>query len=287
LKWLLGLVLLGIALVFFWKQQVDSRPENAVVRAAQQYLAALGRGDFETAYAMLSRDSQASCSLEDFKRLRAKTPWVWGNVAVARMEPDAVLVSYDLQLTGEPAEKDYLFFALEDGRWVRPYNWNLMQRIENDFDRNAPDQALLEAEVAVKINPRDPMARGYVCEAVYYLKNPSETDKQCQVALQLSQIYPSKLSPRSLYHLRAIMGDTLKNSLHKFPAAVEQYDAMLAFPDLAPEDRCDLWLARADAYAAMKRPDKAREDLASAAAVCAKPNDLSYIRLQQTRLQGR
>jgi len=38
--------------------------------------------------------------------------------------------------------------------------------------------ALIRAQEAVRINPRDPMARGYLCEAVYYRKVPEETERE-------------------------------------------------------------------------------------------------------------
>jgi hypothetical protein len=128
------------------------------------------------------------------------------------------------------------------------------------------------------------MARGYLCEAVFYRKVPAETEQECSFALQLSKIYPSKLSLKSLYHLHAILGDTYKNALRKYPEAVAQYDALLAFPDLAPTDQCDLLLARADTRIAMGAGPEAAADLKAAAGVCVKPADLDYIRKRQAAL---
>jgi hypothetical protein len=97
----------------------------------------------------------------------------------------------------------------------------------------------------------------------------------------LSQIYPSKLSLKSLYHLHAILGDTYKNALKKYPEAIAQYDALLAFPDLAPADQCDLLLARCDTRIAMGRNAEAAADLQTAAGVCTKPEDFDFIRKRQ------
>ena len=111
-----------------------------------------------------------------------------------------------------------------------------------------------------------------------FINKPAETERECSAALQLSQIYPSKLSLKSLYHLHAILGDTYKNALRKYPEAVAQYDVLLAFPDLAPADQCDLLLARADTRIAMGQNTEAAADLQTAAGVCTKPEDLGYIR---------
>jgi hypothetical protein len=130
------------------------------------------------------------------------------------------------------------------------------------------------------------MARGYLCEAVYFRKVPEETERECAAALQLSQTYPSKLSLKSLYHLHAILGDTYKNSLRKYPQAVAQFDALLAFPDLAPADQCDLLLVRADTLLAMGKGDEAAADLQTAAGLCTKPEDLAFIRQRQSALNA-
>jgi len=260
------------------------RPQNEVPRMAARYLDALSRGNFPDAYALLSHEAQAHCTIDEFRAWREDTPWTWSDIRLARLEPAAAVVKYRLLIQGQSPKEDFLTFLREDGRWVRPYNWNLLRRAEESFSRNDPDMALILAQEAVNIDPRDPMARGYLCEAVYYRKVPAETERECSFALQLSKVYPSKLSVKSLYHLHAILGDTYKNSLRKYPEAVAQYDAMLAFPDLAPADHCDLLLARADTRFAMGAGTEAAADLKAAAGSCVKPADLDYIRKRQAAL---
>ena len=262
------------------------RPQDAIPRAAAQYLKALSEGNLPAAYALLSRASQTHCTLDEFRSGREDTPWTWSDIKLARLEDEAAVVKYRLLVKGQPAKDDFLIFLLEDGRWVRPYNWNLLQRAEYAFARNDPDMALILSQEAVAIDSRDPMARGYLCEAVYYRKVPAETERECAAALQLSQVYPSNLSLKSLYHLHAILGDTYKNALQKYPEAVAQYDALLAFPDLPPADQCDLLLARADTRIAMGKSAETAADLQGAAVVCTKPEDLAYIRKRQTALRA-
>jgi hypothetical protein len=205
---------------------------------------------------------------------------------LTRLEHEAAVVKYRLLVKGQPAKEDFLIFLLEDGRWVRPYNWNLLQRVEDAFARDDPDMALILAQEAVSIDSRDPMARGYLCEAVYYRKVPEETARECAAALQLSRTYPSNLSLKSLYHLHAILGDTYKNALQEYPKAIAEYDALLAFPNLAPPDQCNLLLARADTRFAMGKDAEAAGDLQAAAGVCTKPDDLGYIRKRQAVLNA-
>jgi hypothetical protein len=247
----------------------------------------LSRGDYAGAYQLLSPGAKASCTLEDFRRMRDSTPWSWSELIPLKVEADSVLLEYALSVSGRPAEKDYLFFTLEGGQWVRPYNWHLIQRIEQAFERNDPDMALIHAHEAVRINPRDPMARGYLCEALYYRKVAEQLERECELAVQLTQVYPSKLSAKSLYHLRAILGDAYKNASRKYPQAVEQYAALLEFPNLSAQDRCDLTLALADSRLAMAKPVEALADLAGAAGLCAKPADLDYIRRKKAELGAR
>lgn len=285
--WILLALGLGLAAWQAGKRREERRPETLVPRLAAQYLEALRRNDAAKAYSMLSRSAQAGCTLEEFLRLRDTAPWSWSGLALARVEPEAVLVQYDLILEGRPPERDYLLFALEDGRWVRPYNWSLLKKIEGAFDRNDPDTALVEAQRAVRINPRDPMARGYLCEAVYYRKIPREIERECVLALGLSQRYPSKLSAKSLYHLHAILGDSYKNALKKYPEAAAEYGVMLSFPNLSPADQCDLFLARSDAYASAGKSPEAAADLGRASGLCAKPADLDYIARRRSALEAR
>ena len=57
---------------------------------------------------------------------------------------------------------------MEGGRWTRPYNWLLMRKVEEAFKAGDPAAGLDAAEAAAAINPRDPMAWGYLCEAAYH-----------------------------------------------------------------------------------------------------------------------
>jgi len=70
------------------------------------------------------------------------------------------------------------------------------------------------------------------------------------------------------------------------PNAAE-YTAMLGFPEVAAQDKCDLLLARGDAYAAASRAADAIADLQSARSVCKRPDDLDYARKRLSALNPR
>ena len=177
----------------------------------------------------------------------------------------------------------------ENEKWVRPYNWTLMKKVEEAFDKGNADLGLLLAQTAAMVNPRDPMARGYLCEAAYYRKAPDNAVKQCLDALQLSQTYPSNLSLKSIYHLHAILADTYKNALKQPAAALDQYAQMLSFPDISPADQCEILLARSEAYYGLGRPGEAAADLERAEQLCVKKQDQEFIsRLREVmRVPGR
>ena len=280
---LILLLILALAAVAGTFYHNSHSPQKMVLRVTAQYLEALRHQDFQAAYSLLSQESKNQYSPEEFQAQREDASWSWSDARIARIEPAAAVVKYRLSIQGQAPSDDFIFFFLEENRWVRPYNWNLLKKAEAALDQNTPELALIFAQAAAHINPRDPMAQGYLCEAIYYSKAPVETQKACVLALDLSQTYPSKLSPKSLYRLHAILADTYKNSLGKYAEAAQEYDALLAFKDLSAQDKCDILLSRAEALFALDRKPQAQGDLDEAFGLCAKPEDLDYIRTHKGR----
>lgn len=285
---ILFLALLAVVLGFaLFQRFFASKPQLVVPRLAEQYLNALSQNDFMTAYAMLSPQAQAQSSIDEFRQLRDTTPWTWSNIEIKTTEPDAMLVQYDLALQGRPPQKDYLLFVKQGERWVRPYTWGLVRKAELAFDRGDADMAALVSQAATTVDPRDPMARGYLCEALYYRKLADAAERECRTAVELASKYPSKLTPKSLYHLHAILGDTYKNSLKRYDQAIQEYALMLDFPSLSADDQCELLLARADTFVQMSRPNDVKVDLVKAEGVCAKPEDRAFIAKKRAELEAR
>jgi hypothetical protein len=179
-----------------------------------------------------------------------------------------------------------VLFVQENDRWVRPYSWVLMRKVEEAFDKGNADMGLILANAAANVNPRDPMARGYLCEAAYYRKAPEEAERQCVSAIDLARVYPSNLSLKSLYHLHAILADTYKNALKKPDRALDQFAQMLSFPNISPADQCEILLARAEAYMSLSRPGEALADLDRSALMCARPTDRAYIEEMRRKLNA-
>lgn len=277
-----GMVVCGAVI---WRWYESQKPEVLVPRLAAQYLDALQRRDYAAAYAMFSDGARKNATLEEFKASRGDELWRWANLEIKHREPAAILLRYDLNVQGQQSRPDHLLFVKEGDRWVRPYNWTVMRKVEDAFEKGMPDNGLLLAQVAASINPRDPMARGYLCEAAYYRKAPQETVKQCEDALRLAQVYPSNLSLKSLYHLHAILADTYKNALRQPASALDQYAQMLAFPDISPADQCEILLSRAQAYYDLGRPGESAADLDRAEQLCVNKPDHEFIARLRAILQ--
>jgi len=277
---------IAVAGVGVWRYLESRKPEVLVPRLAAEYLEALRARDYPRAYAMFSEAARKNCTVDEFKASRDATEWTWSGLRVDYQEPGAMLLGYDLKASGAPPRRDHVLFTLEDGRWTRPYNWTLMRQVEESFEKGDADKGLILAQAAATINPRDPMAWGYLCEAAYYRKSPSDAESRCVKALQLAQTYPSNLTLKSLYHLHAILGDTYHHALRRPDRALDEYGQMLAFPGISPSDQCTILLARSAAYAEISRPGEALADVERGAQLCESPQDMEYIRRMRETLHA-
>jgi tetratricopeptide (TPR) repeat protein len=260
-----------------WAYRESRKPEILVPKLAAEYLEALRTKQYVAAYAMFSDAAKASATVDEFRASRDDTSWTWSGLALEYSEPGAMLFSYDLKASGAPPRKDHVLFTLEGQRWTRPYNWTVMRQVEDAFDKNDPEKGLILAQSAATINPRDPMAWGYLCEAAYYRKAPGDAALRCVRALELARTYPSNLTLKSQYHLHAILADTYHHALHLNDRALEQYAEMLSFPGISPADQCQILLARAQSYVEISRPGEALADLDRGAQLCADPHDQTFI----------
>jgi hypothetical protein len=116
------------------------------------------------------------------------------------------------------------------------------------------------------------MARGYLCEAAYYRKSPADTERQCLAAIDLSHVYPSNLSLKSLYHLHAILADTYKNALRKPELALDHLPRCWPSQALLPTSATSA--ARPRRISA--GPER-RWSTRTAPLLCVRPQDLAYI----------
>jgi hypothetical protein len=262
------LVMVGGAVFGLLLLRRQTSADVVVPKLARQYLESLQSNDYATAYNMLTEAARASCSLDEFRLLRDTTPWTWSNLSTAKIEPGAVVLQYDLSVENRPTIRDTLVFVNENGRWARPYNWPVLLKAEQAFERNDPDMALMQAGEAVRLDPRDPMARGYLCESVFFRRLTSRIESECRTALDLADRYPSKLSAKSLYHLHAILAEYYRTTPGSESKAIGEYTTMLQFPDMSPQDQCELYTARADMYSRLSQNAEADADRTSAKSVC-------------------
>ncbi|MBI4060354.1 MAG: zinc ribbon domain-containing protein [Elusimicrobia bacterium] len=265
----------SLAAVWYWNEY--DKPENAVRRAGVLYLEALRARDYAAAYSQFSDLARKHCTLEEFVASRDSAAWSWSGLRIEHAEPGAVLLAYELSVQGSPPRTDRVLFVQESAKWVRPYNWTLMRRLEEAFNNNRAEEGLVLAQTASRINPRDPLARSYLCEAAYYRKSPSDAVRECSAAIETARVYPSSLSPQNLYRLHAILADTYKNALRDPGSALDHFSRMLSFPSLSPADQCAILLARSEAYLALSRPGEALADADGAGRVCVRPRDADYI----------
>jgi tetratricopeptide (TPR) repeat protein len=269
-----------------WTFHQNRKPEILVPKLAARYLEALRTHDYAQAYDMFSVAAKQNSTLEEFKASRDDTVWTWSNITIEYQEPGAILLQYDLKASTAPVRQDRVLFTLDGDRWARPYNWTLMRQVEDSFDKGEPDKGLILAQAAATVNPRDPMAWGYLCEAAYYRKSPADVELRCLRALELARTYPSNLSLKSLYHLHAILADTYHHSLNKLDLALGEYAEMLSFPGISPADQCQILLARAQAFVAMSRPGEALLDLDRGTQLCVMPQDQRFIQQMRFTLRA-
>jgi tetratricopeptide (TPR) repeat protein len=280
---LIGICVAAVAVFRFYESR---KPEVVVPALAREYLESLRKGHYAQAYALFSPEAKKNCTESQLRSAFESTPWTWSNLNIVRREPDAFIFSYDKSLSGTRAQKEYLLLTQIGDQWEIPYNSSLIQAIEKSFNKADVDTGLAYAQIAKNVNPRDPIAWGYLCEAAYAKKLNSKIESYCLKALELANIYPSNLSPKSLLHLHAVMADTYHRKLNQPENAVQQYAALLAYPHLSREDQCQILLIRSQIYSDMSRPGEALNDLQRGATLCSAKKDVIFIQQMRENLHA-
>ncbi|MFA6092299.1 MAG: hypothetical protein WCU88_01945 [Elusimicrobiota bacterium] len=270
------LLLLGLMLQGAIHLRRNSDPKLQILRSASRYLQALQTGDVEKAYGLLSAESNRKMSLEEFRLLLppAMEP---GTLEIEMQEPDWALVRCAFQ--GQDGQiQERMSFQLEDGRWTRPYDWGLLAKAEAALSAGDAAAASQAAAQAAAVDPRDPLASAYACEAAYMRQDAQGALAACRSTVELAKKYPSQLNSANLFHLHAVLADLYKNSLNQPGEAVREYGILLSLPELGSAERCDIQLARADARVLQNDLAGALADYRSAANTCPPGEDASYAR---------
>ena len=206
------LVLAAAATLLFVYHRQSERPAVVVPRLTETYLSALAGADFDSAYDFFSHGARSHCTITEFRQLRGGDIWIVKNIKPVRIEPDSVVVSYDWSTPSREPITVYMLWAKEEGRWVVPYNLNLLKGVEAAVASNNPDVALLDSQEAVRVNPRDPIARASYCEAAFFRKFYEQALPECRTTLELASKYPSNISPERLRHVQMLVSRLEKGS---------------------------------------------------------------------------
>lgn len=281
---LLLLLALGFCALLFGLQHYQSHTPKAVAkRTAERYLAFMASGDYVDAYDMLTAAAKASCKIDDFRLMMDSAPWSWADARVAQLDAESAVVEYDLTQAGRPPRKDYVSLVLEGGAWSRPFNRGMNSSARAALEEGHQDMAFLKAQEAISVDPRDPIARGMLCEAAYARRLPDEIERQCGLALETARKYSSALGAAGLYRIYALLAATL-HANRQYSEAAQAYTAMLGFPGISNDDVCRLSFARAQAYGSLGQLPQAEGDLDRAAAACANQADKAAALRQKAAL---
>ncbi|MBI4803219.1 MAG: hypothetical protein HY796_11920 [Elusimicrobia bacterium] len=261
-------------------------PKFMLERTAKNYLKKLSTGRYEEAYALLSSNSKAACSMTDYvnysrQYYAASPPWEVRDVSAFVMAPEAAMVKYQLKEGSAAWRTDYISFVKEHDRWTRPYIWLLFEPIESAISKQDYPQALFLAQRLYLTDPMDPRSSGYLCVSQFFMGLYDRSADSCKKTISSVLTYPSGFSAGELFWFRVYYADSLR-FVQKYEEALKEYDELLKMPERLAKEQCPLYLNRADALVRMKKYDSALYDMLHADAVCPDANKAEV--LKKTRV---
>jgi|GEM_PF-860899 len=265
-------ILVSVLLGVLYMIAAPSLPRLRLVMTAKSYLTYISEGKFEKAYNLLSSNSQANCTLDEYiknsKEYYAKAPpWSFKDVQVFTMDKDAAMVRYQLKDGDQPWKSDYISFVRENNRWARPYIWVLFQPIEDALKRQDFPHALFLAQKLYLTDPIDPRTSGYLCVSEFFMGLHEKSVESCKRTIDAAVNYPVGYTKEELFWFNSHYADSLRY-LQKDRAALAEYDKLLSWPALASAELCTLYLNRADSLVNLKDYDKALQDVMKAETLC-------------------
>ncbi|OGS11693.1 MAG: hypothetical protein A2234_08380 [Elusimicrobia bacterium RIFOXYA2_FULL_58_8] len=269
---LVGLSLLAAVAVIIYMVVIPFLPRLRLTMTAKEYLTDLSQGKYEKAYGLLSTNSKAACTLEDYitynEEYYEKVPaWQFRNAQVFTMTKTAAMIRYELKEAGGAWKTDYLSFVLEHGRWTRPYIWMLFQPIDEAMARRDFVQALFLSQKLYLTDPIDPRASAYLCSSEFFMGLYEKAAESCSRTITAAAAYPVGYTSSELYWFNLYYADSLRY-LERNRAALEEYEKMLKLPNLTVEEQCPLFLNRADVYVNIKDYEKGLADIMRAETAC-------------------
>jgi hypothetical protein len=249
-----------------------SLPRLRLMMAAKSYLTDISEGRYDKAYDLLSENSKAACTREEYIKnstdYYSKAPaWQFKNIEVLSMSKDAAMIRYKLKEGDKDWKDDYISFVREHDHWSRPYIWIFFQPIDDAIKRADYSQALFLAQKLYLTDPVDPRSSGFLCSTEFFMRLYEKSVESCKRTLDGAAAYPVGYSNDELFWFDLSYADSLRY-LQRDLVAIQEYENLLKWPGLTPQEQCPLYLNRADSYVNTADYDHALRDLMSAQGVC-------------------
>jgi len=265
-------LLVGVLLSIVYLIIAPSIPRLRLLMTAKAYLADISQGKFEKAYELLSTNSKAAITQDNYvknsREYYAKAPaWQFRDVQIFKMGKEAAMVTYQLKEGNEKWKEDYISFINEHGRWTRPYIFVLFHPIDDALNRQDFPQALFLAQKLYLTDPIDPRSSGYLCAAEFFMGLYEKSSESCKRTVDLAAIYPVGYSSEELFWYGSYYADSLRY-LQRDRVALTEYEKLMKWPGLTSKEQCPLFLNRADSYVNLKDYDRALQDVMKADILC-------------------
>jgi tetratricopeptide (TPR) repeat protein len=283
---LLTLILLGILYMIV----APSIPRLRLLMTAKSYLTDISQGKFEKAYELLSTNSKANITQENYvknsREYYAKAPaWQFKDVQIYKMGKEAAMVVYQLKEGDGEWKQDYISFINEHGRWTRPYIWILFHPIDEALNRQDFPQALFLAQKLYLTDPVDPRSSGYLCAAEFFMGLYEKSAESCKRTVDSAEVYPVGYSSEELFWYNSYYADSLRY-LQRDRVALIEYEKLMKWPALTSKEQCPLFLNRADSYVNLKDYDRALQDVMKAEVLCTEEPSKSESKKRLAYLSG-
>ena len=266
------LLLVSVLLGILYMIVAPSLPRLRLVMTAKSYLTYISEHKFEKAYELLSSNSKAGCTMDDYvknsKDYYAKVPaWQFKDVEVFTLDKDAAMIRYQLKDGDQPWKSDYISFVRENNRWARPYIWVLFQPIEDALKQQDFPHALFLAQKLYLTDPVDPRTSGYLCVSEFFMGLYEKSADSCKRTLEAAVSYPTGYTREELFWFNMHYADSLRY-LQRDREALAEYDKLLKWPGLASAELCSLYLNSADSSVNLKDYDRTLHDIMKADGLC-------------------
>ncbi|MDO8806015.1 MAG: zinc ribbon domain-containing protein [Elusimicrobiota bacterium] len=278
LKKLLGpvvtIILIAVLGGILYMIAAPSLPRLRLLMTAKSYLANISQHKFEAAYELLSSNSKAACTMEEYAKnsneYYSKVPaWQFKEVEVFAIDKSAAMIRYQLKEGDLPWKSDYISFVRENNRWARPYIWILFQPLEEALKRQDFPHALFLAQKLFLTDPVDPRSSGYLCVSEFFMGLHEKSVESCKRTIDSAVSYPVGFTSEELFWFNSHYADSLRY-LQRDRVALTEYEKLLKWPGLTTAELCPLYLNRADAYVNIKDYEKALQDVMKAGTICEK-----------------